>query len=260
SVATVRPTARSGGPGALLAVVAALGMAGIVAVVAGLLLTGAAAASLVADPGAVTRWGLPLARVVNDVAASLTIGLLVLAAVALPVTGATGRPARSSAARPQVDGVTAWAVRVAAATGVVWAVAGVVVLVLSYARLAGVAPSDPAFASQLGSFVTTIDLLRSLLVNVLVVAVVATGADPDKLTLGQIMSRPVVTCTESEGLFAAILTMREHGVRRLPVLNAKGGLAGMISADDIYGALGAQMVDLGEALTREETREMQERP
>ncbi|MGN6299478.1 MAG: cytochrome c oxidase assembly protein [Angustibacter sp.] len=176
SVATVRPAARSGGPGALLAVAAALGMAGIVAVVAGLLLSGAAAASLVADPGAVTRWGLPLARVVNDVAASLTIGLLVLAAVALPVTGATRRPARSSAARPQVDGVTAWAVRVAAATGVVWAVAGVVVLVLSYARLAGVAPSDPAFASQLGSFVTTIDLLRSLLVNVLVVAVVATGA------------------------------------------------------------------------------------
>jgi CBS domain-containing protein len=93
----------------------------------------------------------------------------------------------------------------------------------------------------------------------IVVAVVATGGNPDKLTLGQIMSKPVATCTESEGLFAAILTMREHGVRRLPVLNAKGGLAGMVSADDIYGALGAQMVDLGEALAREETREMQER-
>ena len=94
----------------------------------------------------------------------------------------------------------------------------------------------------------------------IVVAVVATGGNADKLTLGEIMSKPVATCTESEGLFAAILTMREHGVRRLPVLNAKGGLAGMVSADDIYGALGAQMVDLGEALTREETREMQERP
>lgn len=93
----------------------------------------------------------------------------------------------------------------------------------------------------------------------IVVAVVATGGNADKLTLGEIMSKPVATCTESEGLFAAILTMRERGVRRLPVLNAKGGLAGMVSADDIYGALGAQMVDLGEALAREETREMQER-
>lgn len=93
----------------------------------------------------------------------------------------------------------------------------------------------------------------------IVVAVVATGGNADKLTLGEIISKPVATCTESEGLFAAILTMRERGVRRLPVLNAKGGLAGMVSADDIYGALGAQMVDLGEALAREETREMQER-
>ena len=61
----------------------------------------------------------------------------------------------------------------------------------------------------------------------IVVAVVATGGNADKLTLGEIMSKPVATCTESEGLFAAILTMRERGVRRLPVLNAKGGLAGM---------------------------------
>lgn len=94
----------------------------------------------------------------------------------------------------------------------------------------------------------------------IVVAVVATGGNPDKLTLGQIMSKPVATCTESEGLFAAILTMREHGVRRLPVLNAKGGLAGMVAADDIYSALGTHMADLGQALAREETREMQDRP
>lgn len=94
----------------------------------------------------------------------------------------------------------------------------------------------------------------------IVVAVVATGGNPDKLTLGQIMSKPVATCTEAEGLFAAILTMREHGVRRLPVLNAKGGLAGMVAADDIYSALGTHMADLGQALAREETREMQDRP
>lgn len=93
----------------------------------------------------------------------------------------------------------------------------------------------------------------------IVVAVVATGGDPSTLTLAQVMSRPVTTCTESEGLFAAILAMREHGVRRLPVLNDKGGLAGMVTADDIVGALGTHMVDLGQALAREETHEMQTR-
>ncbi|MFK2905039.1 CBS domain-containing protein [Dyella ginsengisoli] len=93
----------------------------------------------------------------------------------------------------------------------------------------------------------------------IVVAVVATGGDPSTLTLAQVMSQPVTTCTESEGLFAAILAMRERGVRRLPVLNAKGGLAGMVTADDIVGALGTHMVDLGQALAREETHEMQTR-
>lgn len=90
----------------------------------------------------------------------------------------------------------------------------------------------------------------------IVVAVVATGGDPSTLTLAQVMSRPVTTCTDSESLFTAILAMRERGVRRLPVLNANGGLAGMVSADDIVSALGTHMLDLGQALTREETRDM----
>src|SRR3954471_23194309 len=80
--------------GARLATAAGgLGAVGLLAVVAGLALTGGAAASLVADPGAVTRWGLPLAKVVDDVAACVTVGLLVVAAVALPAPEAGRRRA-----------------------------------------------------------------------------------------------------------------------------------------------------------------------
>lgn len=93
----------------------------------------------------------------------------------------------------------------------------------------------------------------------IVLEVVAAGGDPGQLTLAEVMSKPVFICTESQELFAAIIAMREHGVRRLPVVNAKGGLAGMVTADDIVGALGTHMRDLGQALTREETHEMQTR-
>lgn len=89
----------------------------------------------------------------------------------------------------------------------------------------------------------------------IVVSVVAAGADPATLTLADVMSQPVTTCTESEGLFAAILAMRERGVRRLPVLNEKGGLAGMVTADDIHAALCTYMTDLGQALAREDRHE-----
>lgn len=90
----------------------------------------------------------------------------------------------------------------------------------------------------------------------IVVAVLAAGEDPATLMLADVMSQPVTTCTEAEGLFAAILAMRDRGVRRLPVLNAKGGLAGMVTADDIHRALCAYMTELGQALSREDRREM----
>lgn len=90
----------------------------------------------------------------------------------------------------------------------------------------------------------------------IVVAVVATGADPQMARLADVMTKPVATCTEDEDLFSAIETMRERGVRRLPVVNSKGGLAGMVTADDIFGALGSHMQDLGHAFTREQTHEM----
>ena len=93
----------------------------------------------------------------------------------------------------------------------------------------------------------------------IVVAVVARGVDPQALTVGDVMSRPPATCGEDEEIFDAIETMRGRGVRRLPVLNAKGGLAGMLSTDDIYGALSAHSGELSRALTREQVHEMQAR-
>ena len=90
---------------------AALGPAAAVAcvgVLVGLLIGHGAQAPLAGllDPGAVVRWGLPVVRTVHDLAAALTIGSLVLAAVALPEQS---RPA---------------ALRIAATSGIVWVAGG----------------------------------------------------------------------------------------------------------------------------------------
>lgn len=161
------------------AAVSGVGVLAVAGVVAGLLVTGAAGATLLVDASAATRWGLPLARAANDIAASLTVGLLVLAAVALPTRlAATGRPPRRTpdAPSPLLAGPTLRVVRLAGVTGLLWVVAGAVVLVLSYARLSGVDPGDRGFVEQLGRFVTEIGLLRALMISSLVVAIVATGA------------------------------------------------------------------------------------
>lgn len=93
----------------------------------------------------------------------------------------------------------------------------------------------------------------------IVLSVLAPGVDIDALKVADVMTSDLATCRESDVLFDAIRTMRDHGVRRLPVLDATGGLSGMVAADDIYGALGSHLQELSRALTREQVREMQSR-
>ncbi|GAB3679505.1 cytochrome c oxidase assembly protein [Angustibacter aerolatus] len=171
---SARPTAWAAAPrpSGAATTVTALGVPGLLAVVVGLLATGASAATLVADPGAVTRWGQPLLRVVQDVSASLTVGLLVVAALLLPPSG-WGTRARGGA---PLGGVGLRATRLAGAAGGVWVLAGAVGLLLTWSRVSGYAITDPAFGQGLSYYLTHLDTLRSLVVAVLLAAVVATGA------------------------------------------------------------------------------------
>lgn len=93
----------------------------------------------------------------------------------------------------------------------------------------------------------------------IVLAVIAPGVAIEAISVADVMTRDVATCSEDQELFDAIGTMRERGVRRLPVLNAAGGLVGMVAADDIYGALATHLRELSVALTREQVREMEQR-
>jgi CBS domain-containing protein len=92
------------------------------------------------------------------------------------------------------------------------------------------------------------------------VGVVSMGADAANLTVADLMSRALVSCAEQDDLFAAIQSMRRHGVRRLPVLDGNGALCGLVSADDIVSAIGWHLADLSAALRAEQVHEMQVRP
>jgi cytochrome c oxidase assembly factor CtaG/putative copper export protein len=120
------------------------------------------------DAGELVRLGLPAARTLQDLAAALTVGLLVLASCVLPP--------ESPADAGLLSGTTARAVRLAAAAAATWVAAAGSALVLTYADVAGLSPRTPGFSSQLGYFLRSFDLGRSLSVSLALAACVCAGA------------------------------------------------------------------------------------
>ncbi len=62
---------------------------------------------------------------------------------------------------------------------------------------------------------------------------VAEAPDVGRLTLDQVMSRPVRTCRSGDHLGVALDRMAAFHVRRLPVVDERGDVKGLISIDDI---------------------------
>ena len=89
----------------------------------------------------------------------------------------------------------------------------------------------------------------------IVVEVVAAGVSPDALKVGDIMGPEVATVRESEGLFEALRYMRDKGVRRMPVVDASGGLIGILTLDDLLSLLAEEMMELAKLVSHERQRE-----
>lgn len=75
----------------------------------------------------------------------------------------------------------------------------------------------------------------------IVIKAVAESADPQSLTVAEIMSDRLVTAKEEDGVSESIGSMRRHGVRRLPVVDKEGYLAGILSVDDLLEFLGEEV-------------------
>ena len=140
----------------------ALVVAALVALPLAAAIGGAAAAPVVGDAGGFVRWGLLYARAVHDLAASVTIGLLIHAAYLVPETTRTNR--RITATR--LAGIAAG----------LWALAGAAGGVLGMADLIGIPVSDPSFAQQFTTFAFRIETVRVGLITAGVAAFVSVVA------------------------------------------------------------------------------------
>ena len=94
----------------------------------------------------------------------------------------------------------------------------------------------------------------------LVIEVLAKNAPMEELVVGDVMGPELLTARESDGIWETIMRMRAMGVRRLPVVDPQGVLAGIISMDDLLQFLAGELADLVKLVRREQKREEVTRP
>jgi CBS domain-containing protein len=94
----------------------------------------------------------------------------------------------------------------------------------------------------------------------IVVGVVAKRVAPDGVTVGDAMTRDVLSVREDASLEFVLREMRRRGVRRVPVVRASGDLVGIIAADDIIQHLAMQLGRLADVIRLEQDAELRARP
>ena len=90
----------------------------------------------------------------------------------------------------------------------------------------------------------------------IVVGVVAKGLDPDTLEVAEVAGAELVLARESDGVAETIELMRAKGVRRVPIVDARGSLVGIVTADDIVDLLAEELTAVAGIVSREQRREI----
>jgi CBS domain-containing protein len=93
----------------------------------------------------------------------------------------------------------------------------------------------------------------------IVIEVIAQGLAIDAVTIGDLMCHELVLAQEDDDLLDAIQLMRQKGVRRLPVVDKNGVLAGILTVDDLIELIAEQLQAMAGLIGKEQTLEKQYR-
>jgi len=94
----------------------------------------------------------------------------------------------------------------------------------------------------------------------IVIGVVARGVDPKAVCVGDVMTVDPITVREADSVEAALKKMREFGVRRLPVVNDRRELVGILAIDDVLQFIAGGAQDVVNTIRKERLMESVTRP
>ena len=73
------------------------------------------------------------------------------------------------------------------------------------------------------------------------------------------MSTGLVTAKQNDGVYETIQLMRSRGVRRMPIIDAKGALIGIVSLDDIVELMAEELGEVTHLMHQERRKELEAR-
>jgi CBS domain-containing protein len=94
----------------------------------------------------------------------------------------------------------------------------------------------------------------------IIVSVVARGADPQSLRVGDVMTRNPLVAQETSSVSGALRQMRSIGVRRLPVVDLAEHLVGVLSLDNVLDAVAGELLEMAGSIRNEWRIEREMRP
>ncbi|MDR3606636.1 MAG: CBS domain-containing protein [Oligoflexia bacterium] len=93
----------------------------------------------------------------------------------------------------------------------------------------------------------------------IVVSTVALGVAPGAIAVEEVMLPILVMAKITDNLYHVLNLMKEHGVRRVPLVNAAGLLEGVVSVEDITALLASELADVVKIKERQHKIETERR-
>lgn len=93
----------------------------------------------------------------------------------------------------------------------------------------------------------------------LVLAVMARDVNPHSVTVEDVMTRQPLVAAENDELNDLLHAMRLAGIRRVPVVDERGALLGIIAIDDVIDVITGLMCDIACSIRSEQRQEWRAR-
>lgn len=91
----------------------------------------------------------------------------------------------------------------------------------------------------------------------IVIETIALELDANVFTAGDIMTPSLVTVREDEGFIETLRLMRQHKIRRMPIVTQAGTLFGIVTVDDIINLLAMELSMMTGTIVEQSLKEEQ---